>query len=231
MNKKHHVTYTTEYVPVPDGKIEDAVHGVAFSGGKWYAATEEGVYSAEDPKFAWLGAVLYTESTEKSHESSAAKRSEIPFYGVAANGNSVLANSQAGLYFSTDQGKTWQSVPSPANWRRIRYVAVDESGNLWVGGRLGVAYSSNQGQSWQPVEVPINDISGLRYEPQLKRIVATSYESDLVFGIDATAKHWTYWNPGWRTHIVGSSDGHLVAATLLHGVIVEQQKQLAAGSF
>ncbi len=231
VSKKHHVTYTTEYVPVPDGKIEDAVRGVAFSGGKWYAATEEGLYSADDPKFAWLGAVLYPESAEKGHESSAAKRSEISFYGVAANGNSVLANSQAGLFYSPDQGKTWQSVASPANWRRIRYVAVDDSGNLWLGGRLGVAFSSNQGQSWQSVDVPINDISGLRYDPQLKRIVTTSYDSDLVFGIDATAKHWTYWNPGWRTHIVDSSNGHLVAATLLHGVIVEQQKQLAAGSF
>jgi len=231
VSKKHHVTYTTEYVSVPDGKIEDAVHQVAFAGGKWYAATEEGLYVTEDPKFAWLGAVLYTESTEKNHESSAAKRSQIPFYGVAAGGNSVLASGQAGLFFSPDQGKTWQFVTSPANWHRIRYVAVDESGNLWVGGRLGVAFSSNQGQSWQPVEVPINNISGLEYDPQLKRIVTTSYDSDLVFGIDATAKHWSYWNPGWRTHIVDSSDGHLVAATLLHGVIVEQQKQLAAGSF
>ncbi len=231
VNKKHHVTYTTEFVPVPDGKIEEAVHGVAFSGGKWYAATEEGLYSAEDPKFAWLGAVLYPESTEKNHASSAAKRSEIPFYGVAAYGNFVLANGQAGLFISPDQGKSWQSVPSPANWHRIRQVAVDESGNLWVGGRLGIAFSSNQGQSWQPVDVPINNISGLEYDQQLKRIVATSYDSDLVFGIDATAKHWNYWNPGWRTHIVSSSDGHMVAATLLHGVIVQQQKQVAAGSF
>jgi photosystem II stability/assembly factor-like uncharacterized protein len=231
VNKKHHVTYTTEFVPVPDGKIEDAVHGVAFAGGKWYAATSEGLYSTDDPKFAWLGAVLHPESAEKAHSSSDAKRSEIPFYGVAAGGNSVLANGQTVLYFSADQAKTWQSLALPADWHRIRYVAVDAGGNLWVAGRLGVAFSDNQGQSWQSVKVPINDISGLQYDPQLTRIVATSYDSDLVFGIDATAKHWSYWNPGWRTHVVDSSNGHLVAATLLHGVIVEQQKQLAAGSF
>jgi photosystem II stability/assembly factor-like uncharacterized protein len=231
VSKKHHVTYTTEYVPVPDGKIDDAVHGVAFSGGKWYAATAEGLYSTDDSKFAWLGAVLHPESTDKPHSSAEAKRSEIPFYGVAAGGNSVLANGQTVLYFSSDQAKTWQSVALPTNWHRVRYIAVDAGGNLWVGGRLGVAFSDNQGQSWQTVDVPINDISGLQYDPQLKRIVATSYDSDLVFGIDATAKHWNYWNPGWRTHIVDSADGHLVAATLLHGVIVEQQKQLAAGSF
>ena len=231
VSKKHHVTYTTEYVPVPDGKLVEAVHGVAFSGGKWYAATEEGLYSTDGPKFAWVGAVLYPESGGKAHASTTMKRSEIPFYGVAVSGNTVFANGQTVLYLSPDQAKTWQSVALPTNWHRVRYVATDDSGNLWVGGRLGVAFSDNQGQSWQPVGVPINDISGLRFDPQLKRIVATSYGSDLVFGIDNTAKHWTYWNPGWRTHIVDSSDGQLVAATLLHGVIVEQQKQQAAGSF
>ena len=231
VSKKHHVTYTTEYVPVPDGKIEDAVHGVAFSGGRWYAATAEGLYSTDSSRFAWLGAVLRSGSAAKGHESTQMKRSEIPFYGVAAGGDSVIGNGQTVLYFSPDQAKTWQSIALPTTWHRVRYVAVDESGNLWVGGRLGVAFSDNQGQSWQPVDVPINDISGLRYDPQLRRIVATSYDSDLVFGIDATAKHWNYWNPGWRTHIVDSSDGHLVAATLLHGVIVEQQKQLATARF
>ncbi len=231
MSKKHHVTYTTEYVPVPDGKIEDAVHGVAFSSGKWYAATEEGLYSTGDSKFAWLGAVLHSRPAEKGHESAQVKPTEIPIYGVAVSGNTVFANGQTVLYLSPDQAKTWQFVALPTNWHRVRYVALDDSGKLWVGGRLGVAFSDNQGQSWQSVDVPINDISGLRYDPQLKRIVATAFDSDLVFGIDATGKHWNYWNPGWRTHIVDSSDGHLVAATLLHGVIVEQQKQLAAGSF
>jgi len=231
VSKRHHVTYTTVYVPVPDGKLEGAVHGLAFSGGKWYAATEEGLYSAGGSNFAWLGAVLHSGPAENLHKSAQMKRSEIPFYGVAASGNSVFANGQTVLYFSPDQEKTWQSVVLPTNWHRVRYVALDGGGRLWVGGRLGVAFSDNHGQSWQPVDIPINDISGLRYDPQMNRILATSYDSDLLLGIDATGKHWNYWSPGWRTHIVDSSDGHLVAATLLHGVIVEQQKQLAAGSF
>jgi hypothetical protein len=65
----------------------------------------------------------------------------------------------------------------------------------------------------------------------MKRIIATSYDSDLVFGINPTAKNWIWWNPGWRTHVVGSSNGHLVAATLLHGVIVQPEKQSASGGF
>ncbi|MHB1936709.1 MAG: WD40/YVTN/BNR-like repeat-containing protein [Acidobacteriaceae bacterium] len=231
VGKKHRVTYTTEFVAVPDGKIEDTVHSVAFAAGKWYAATADGLYSSEASKFEWLGVVLHPEPVLKGHAIVAAKRSEVPFYDVAASGGSVFANAQTALYFSPDQAKTWQLLSLPTSWHRVRYVAVDASGNLWVGGRLGVAFSDNQGQTWQPVEVPINDISGLQYDPQMKRIVATSYDSDLVFGIDATAKHWSYWDPGWRTHIVDSSNGRLVAATLLHGVVAEQQKQLSAGSF
>jgi photosystem II stability/assembly factor-like uncharacterized protein len=231
VTKKHHVTITTETTDVPDGRIEDAVHGVAFASGKWYAATADGIYSSEDNKFVWRPAVLQPQQIEKGRPSIWTKRSAVPFYGIAAGGNTVLSSGQSVLYVSQDQAKTWQSLPLPVKWDGVRYVAVDDSGNLWVGGRLGVAFSDNQGQTWQSVGVPVNDISGLQYDPQLKRVVATSYESDLVFGIDSTGKHWSYWNPGWRTHIVDSSNGHLVAATLLHGVIVEQEKQIAAGSF
>ena len=96
---------------------------------------------------------------------------------------------------------------------------------------MGVAYSANQGQSWRISNVPINDISGLQYDLRLKRVVVTSYDSDVVFGIDPTAKNWIWWNPGWRTHVVDSSGGHLIAATLLHGVIVQPEKQIASGGF
>ena len=231
VSKKHHVTYTTMAVDVPDGKIEGAVHSVAFADGKWYAATANGLYSSSGSTFLWYAAALQPEHSDNSRTSFWVKQSAIPFYDVAARGNTVLASGLAVLYLSQDQAKTLQSLPLPTNWHRVRYVAVDANGNLWVGGRLGVAFSNNQGQSWQFVDVPINNISGLQYDPQLKRIVATSYDSDVVFGIDSTGKHWSYWNPGWRTHIVDSSNGRLVAATLLHGVVEEQPTQMAAGSF
>ncbi|MHB1675229.1 MAG: transcriptional regulator [Acidobacteriaceae bacterium] len=231
VNKKHRVTYTTEFVDVPDGKIEDAVHAVAFAGGKWYAATADGLYSSSGNTFLWRRAALQPGPSGNGRSSFWVKPSAVPFYDVAARGSSVFANAQTALYFSSDQAKTWQSPALPIHWHHVRYVAVDANGNLWVGGRLGVAFSGNQGQTWQPVDVPINDISGLRYDPQLQRVVATSYDSDLVFGIDATARHWSYWNPGWRTHIVDSSNGRLVAATLLHGVVAEQPAHVAAASF
>ena len=214
-----HRSVSTEIVEVPDGEIETSVYGLAFANGEWYAATTEGIYRSQDGGFVW-------------HSSPASMPgSSTTFWDVAAQGSTVMANGTSSLYLSQDQGATWHSISLPARWGRVRYVAIDATGRLWLGGRLGVAYSEDQGQSWQPSKLPINDVSGLRYDAHNQRIMATSYESDLVFGIDSTGKNWTWWNPGWRTHVVGSSSGHLVAATLLHGILVQPEKQLASGGF
>ncbi len=215
IRKKHRIV-SIETTFVPDGKIDGSVRGVAFENGKWYAATSGGVYSSDDNGFLWRGGPI-----EKAQQ----------FSGIVAGNNTVLANGSTALYVSQDQAKTWHSVALPTGWTRVRHIAIDGDGRLWLGGRLGVAYSENQGQSWQISGVPINDISGLQYDSAMKRVIATSYDSDLVFGINPAAMKWIWWNPGWRTHVVGSSNGHLVAATLLHGIILQPEKQSAAGGF
>lgn len=214
--RHHHryVSVATTYVP--DGRIAGAVRGLAFADGQWYAATVDGVYSSGDSGFAWHDAPMGGFNS---------------FTAVAAQGTTVLASGPLNLALSQDRSKTWQNLTLPTGWHRVRYVAIDSDGKLWIGGRLGVAYSENQGQSWQTVGIPINDISGLRYDPQMKRIVASSYDTDLVLGIDLSAKHWVWWNPGARVHSVVSPNGRLVAATLLHGVVVQPQNEAPAGRF
>ena len=210
---------STETAYVPDGEIEDSVYGIAFAAGEWYAATANGVYHSEDGGFVWRPSP------------SSSTYNPMPFWDIAAHDNTVLVSGTSALYLSLDQAGSWHSIPLPAGWRRIRYVAIDGTGRLWLGGRQGVAYSEDHGQTWQSSKVPINDISGLEYDPRNQRIMATSYDSDLIFGLDSTAKNWIWWNTGWRTHVVDSSGGHLVAATLLHGVLVQPEKQIAARGF
>lgn len=214
--RKKHRYVSTETTYVPDGRIEVSVRGVAFSDGDWYAATAEGVYSSDDRGFVWKGGRIDKNDT---------------FTAVAASGDTVIAAGPSMLAVSQDRAKTWHTAALPTGWQRVRYVVVDPDGKLWIAGRLGVAYSVDQGQTWQNSGVPINDISGLRYDPQLKRILATSYRSDLVFGIAPSGKHWVWWNPGWRAHSAVSSHNRLVAATLLHGVVVQPENQQPAGHF
>lgn len=210
----HHRVVTTETTYVADGKIEDAVHQVAYDNGRWYAATASGIYSTAESGFTWRGGPII---------------GTIQFTGIAASGNTVLANGGNALYVSTDQGKTWHPSSLPSGWTRVRDVVADGNGGLWIGGLLGVAYSQDQGQSWTDIKLPVNNISGLQYDPNLKRVIASSYDSQLVFGINPTAKNWIWWTPGWRVHLLGSSNNRLVAATLLHGIVVQPEKQTANG--
>lgn len=213
--RKKHRYFVTETVYVPDGQIDYSVYGLAFSHGQWYAATADGIYTSADGGFVW--------SSSPPTPGSAS----MPYWDVAAQGDTVFVTGSHALYLSQDKATSWHSVSLPLGWNRARYVAVDGNGGLWLGGRLGVAYSENRGQSWQISRVPINDISGLQYDPTNRRIMATSYDSDVIFGIDPVAKNWIWWNPGWRTHVVATSRGRLVAATLLHGVLVQPEKQIA----
>ena len=250
VNKKHRYD-STETIEVADSKIDGIVHGLAFANGEWYAATSEGLYSSDDNGFVWTGVRIASRHPGgENAEDSASKVSKqqakyavelqakqnankitTAFWNVAAWGNTVFASRLGKVYVSQDRAQTWKAATLPTGWERDRYVAIDANGRLWVGGRLGVSYSDDRGRSWKPSGLPINNISGLQYDPQLKRIVVTNYDSDRVFGIDLTGKHWIWWNPDWRVHIVTSIDGRLIGATLLHGVVEQPEKEAAAGSF
>jgi photosystem II stability/assembly factor-like uncharacterized protein len=252
-----HRSVTTETIDVPDGRIEGSVHGLAFANGKWYAATSEGMYTSNDNPFVWKGgpvlalpaglAQTQDESSIKSRharpmtrlqqEHAAAAKAKLEasyttkaFWNVAAGDNIAIANGPGTVFISRDQGKTWQPATLPNGWARDRYLAVDHGGRLWAGGRLGVAYSDDQGKTWQADGVPINNISGLHFDPQMNRIFVSSYDSDLVYGLEPDGKHWRWWNPGWRLHTLTSSNNQLVGATLLHGVVVQPENQAPAGN-
>jgi len=258
--EKKHRYITTETVEVPDGKIEGSVHGLVFANGKWYAATTEGLFSNEENGSAWRGGPLsslppnvdansipepaakgatHSKPLTKLQQAHAAEQEAkleashrtTAFLNVAASGNTVLANGPGALFVSQDQAKTWQPASLPTGWSRVRYVAVDDAGRLWIAGRLGVMFSDDQGKTWQGVAVPINNISGLQYDVAMKRVFATSYDSDLIFGIDPDGKSWVWWDPEWRVHEVASSNGRLVGATLLHGVVLQPKNQPPAGKF
>lgn len=256
VQRKHHYM-TTETVDVPAANIEASVRGLAFANGVWYAATTAGLYSRAETGAAWKGGPISSlpdkpaqgeepaiqkkngKPLAKLQEKQAAEREEkleashrtMAFWNVAVNGNVVFANGLGSLFISKNQARTWQPAALPTGWTRVRQIAVDDAGRLWIAGRLGIMYSDDQGKTWDSTGVPINNISGLEYDPAMKRIFASSYDSDLVFAIAPDGKHWIWWNPKWRVQTVVSSNGRLAAATLLHGVVMQPENQPPAGKF
>jgi deoxyribodipyrimidine photolyase-like uncharacterized protein len=113
----------------------------------------------------------------------------------------------------------------------VRFVALDAYGQYWVGGRRGVAVSRNQGRTWQVLpRLPITDISGLAYDAHLRRVMVTSYAATVVLGMDPTTLQYAWWDPGWHTHAVQWANNRLVAATFLHGVVLQPQSQAPAAA-
>jgi photosystem II stability/assembly factor-like uncharacterized protein len=194
-------------VMVPDGQIEGRVSDVNASGSVWYAATVNGVYASSDQGATWEGGAVLGKTE---------------FRSIAADGATVVVAQRTMLASSQDAGKTWQPVSMPATSTWIQAIAVAGNGSLWLGGREGVFYSEDHGQNWsQMTTLPVSDISGLTYDPDLKRVIVTSWGSTWVMAINPSDRTFKFWDAGWRVRHVHSSGGRLLAATPYNGVVME----------
>ena len=92
-------------------------------------------------------------------------------------------------------------MPQKLTW--LQSIAMAGNGSLWLGGREGVFYSEDHGQNWtEMTTLPISDISGLSYDPDLKRIVVTSWSSSWVLAVNPADRTFKFWDPGWKVRHV-----------------------------
>jgi photosystem II stability/assembly factor-like uncharacterized protein len=203
-------TKVDKTVTVPGGEILGRVSDVDASGSTWYAAGVNGVYSSTDQGATWEGGAVLGKTEYRA---------------VAADGAKVIAAQRTALAYSEDGGKNWQPLAMPQKLNWLQSVAIAGNGSLWLGGRQGVFYSEDHGQNWTEVTtLPISDISGLSYEPDIKRVVITSWASSWVLAVDPTDRTFKFWDPGWKVRHVRSLGGRLLAATPYNGVVIEPQK-------
>ena len=201
---------TEKTVMVPGGQIDGRVSSVDASGSIWYAAASSGIYSSTDQGISWEGGPVLGKTE---------------FHSVAAAGSEVVAAQRTSLSLSQDGGKSWQPLAMPQKLTWVHAITMAPGGGLWLGGREGVFYSEDHGQNWTALStLPISDINGLSYDPDLKRIIVTSWASSWILAVDPSDRTWKFWDAGWRVHNVRSSGGRLLAATLYNGVVVEPQK-------
>ena len=201
---------TEKTVMVPGGQIDGRVSAVDASGIIWYAATSSGIYASADQGISWVGGPVLGKTE---------------FRTVAAVGPVVVAAQRTTLSLSQDGGKNWQPLVMPQKLTWLHAITMAPDGGLWLGGREGVFYSEDHGQSWTEMStLPISDINGLSYDPDLKRIIVTSWASSWILAVDPADRTWKFWDAGWRVHNVRSSGGRLLAATLYNGVVIEPRK-------
>jgi hypothetical protein len=140
---------------------------------------------------------------------------------IDASGPVVYAAARKTVARSEDGGKTWQNF-DPGALTSVEALAATPEGEVWIGGREGTFYSDDKGETWQQLKgIPMVGISGLTYEPDQKRILVTSWQSSLIFGINPADKTWKWWDAGWTIHAVRWADGRMVGVSRYDGVVVQ----------
>jgi photosystem II stability/assembly factor-like uncharacterized protein len=215
--KKVEVTKT---VPLPPFMLDSKVTGLDLSGPVWYAATTSGLYTSINQGGSWQGGPVLGHTD---------------FLRVASSGDTTYAAGRRFILITRDGGKTWQEAPLPANDDSLRFLVTADSGSVWIGGREGVFSSDDQAKTWTKLaSLPINDIDGMDYNREYRRVMVTSAYGTLMMAIDPVKKDWNWWDVGWNVHTVQSSGGRLVAASLFDGVVVQPKSaagtQLASGA-
>jgi photosystem II stability/assembly factor-like uncharacterized protein len=205
-------TVTESSKPVAiDAQVDD----LSVKGSVWFVATSEGVYRSVTQGATWTGPVL----------------TEPHYRFVDAREALVFAARRENLQLSEDSGVTWKPVPLPETLTSVRALATAADGTLWLGGRQGAFFSEDHGQTWhQLANLPTSNISSINYDVTLGRIVLTSSDSTLIFAINPDNKSWKWWDTGWNVRMVHSMAGHLVAASLYDGVVVEPSGAPSAGA-
>ena len=211
--KKTKVEKTTM---IPDGQMDIRISDVDASGSTWYVATAKGIYASSDQGATWVGGPVLGKPE---------------YHAVASSGPTVLAAQRKSLAWSQDGAKTWQPMAMPAGLTLLQAIAIPEDGSLWLGGREGVFYSQDHGQTWNQVTtLPVSDISGLSWDPQMKRVIVTSWNSSWVLAVNPADRTFKFWDPGWKVRHVRSSGGRLLAATSYNGVVLEPEKSPSSSS-
>jgi photosystem II stability/assembly factor-like uncharacterized protein len=202
----HHTKVNIEKeVNVPKIELSGRVNAIDVSGDTWAAATDIGVLTSRDKGQTWQGGPVMGGAQYRS---------------ITVHGETIVAARTAGAAISTDSGQTWLPLGVPTMVTQIHRAVFSPDGTLWLAAREGVYYSYDLGKTWLWFErLPFRDVDDLSYDPQLKKMLASSETSDQVYAIDAKTMTWSWWKAGYEITLIRAAGNHLVAASLNDGVL------------
>lgn len=68
----------------------------------------------------------------------------------------ILVLTASTLYYSDDNGESWQTTTSPGNGNND--LTIDDNGTYFVANNMGVYYSTDRGISWKPISTGFENL-------------------------------------------------------------------------
>jgi photosystem II stability/assembly factor-like uncharacterized protein len=213
---KKPVTSKTSTRSVLEAKVND----VEFYGDRWIAATTQGLYFSKDQGKVWMGGPVQSQSD---------------FLAVRAHGETIAAAGRTDVLVSKDGGSNWTRHSLASKVTIIRGVAITPDSQIFVASREGAFHSSDGGDNWEHVVtgLPDKDITSITWDGSGKRLLATSYQTGVIFESSDSGRSWQRGpDSGYPLRRVSVIHGRFVAATPFDGVIVqpENESQSAAAA-
>jgi len=203
-------------VKAPDVDMAGRVNALDVSGEVWAAATDIGVLTSQDEGKTWQGGPVMGGAQYSS---------------IAVHDKTIVAARTVGAAISTDDGQTWRPLGVPTMITQIHRVAFSPKGTLWMAAREGVYYTYDLGKTWLWFErLPFRDVDDLSYDPELKRMLASSESSDQIYAIDDKTMTWSWWKAGYEITLIRNAGDRLVAASLNDGVLTGPETTEAPAS-
>jgi photosystem II stability/assembly factor-like uncharacterized protein len=188
-------------------ELQGRVYALDLSGDAWLASTSAGLLTSKDHGVSWQGGPVLGSAE---------------YVTVAAHGSMMAAARRDGVVVSSDGGETWTPSMLPAGITRLDRAVFSADGTLWLGGREGVTVSRDQGRNWLWIErLPFRDVNDLYFDAAQGKVLVSSRNSDFVYAIDPADLKWKWTRAGWKVFLIRAAGGHLLAASLYDGVLVE----------
>jgi len=201
---------TVVTVPGKVVQLDGHVFEFARAGETIYAATSEGLLASNTAGQSWK-------------QVAGPEKQEWRF--VAAAKSVAITATLKTASLTTDGGQNWSTLKLPSELTQLGAVAVDGSGELWVGGREGVYLSEDSGATWKTLKnLYMRDVNSIFYDEPSQRVLITANSSTTItFSVHLPDKAVRYWNTGWHLKLVRSVGDHMVGATLFDGIVVQPQ--------
>jgi photosystem II stability/assembly factor-like uncharacterized protein len=194
--------------PLPRGAFDGAVFAMATSGNSVLAATSSGLLISPDSGAHW-GPVTGV------HDDL--------WRFVATAGSFAVVATLHSATLSPDGGATWKPILLPEGLTQLGAIAVEDSGQVWVGGREGIFYSADNGATWNsPRNLFLKGVTSIFYDqPRKNLLVTASGEPTVAFTIHLPAMTASFHDTGWNLRFVRAEGDHLLGATLFDGIVVQ----------